>query len=129
LKRAAAQVFTGLYETAAYMELRRLPELFCGFQRRRGRGPTLYPVACLPQAWASGAPFLMLQACLGLEFDAQAREIRLRSPCLPAFLDEIALVNLSLNDACVDLALRREANNDVSLRVSRTSGDIRVSLV
>jgi glycogen debranching enzyme len=129
LKRAAAQVFTGLYETATYMELRRLPELFCGFQRRRGRGPTLYPVACLPQAWASGAPFLMLQACLGLEFDSQAREIRLRSPCLPAFLDEIALVNLSLNDACVDLALRREANNDVSLRVSRTSGDIRVSLV
>ncbi len=49
--------------------LRRLPELLCGFQRRRGRGPTLYPVACSPQAWASGALLLMLQASLGLEFD------------------------------------------------------------
>jgi glycogen debranching enzyme len=129
LKHAAAQVFAGLYEAAVYMELRRLPELYCGFQRRRGRGPTLYPVACSPQAWASGAPFLMLQACLGLEFDPAGREIRLRNPCLPSFLDEVALANLALNDGRVDLALRRESGNTVSLRVSRASGDIRVSMV
>jgi glycogen debranching enzyme len=129
LKDAAAKVFTGLYEAAAYMEMRRLPELFCGFQRGRGRGPTLYPVACSPQAWASGAPFLMLQACLGLEFAPQRREICLRRPWLPGFLDEIALVNLSLDGASVDLTLRREANNDVSLRVGRKRGDVHVSLV
>ena len=110
------------------MEMRRLPELFCGFQRRRGRGPTLYPVACSPQAWASGAPFLMLQACLGLEFDPDHHEIRLRRPWLPDFLDEIALVNLSLNNASVDLTLRREGD-EVSLCVGRRSGDVRVSLV
>jgi glycogen debranching enzyme len=129
LNRAAAKIFTGLYEAAAYMELRRLPELFCGFQRRRGRGPTLYPVACSPQAWASGAPFLMLQACLGLEFVPEEREIRLRGPWLPDFLHEITLVNLGLDDASVDLTLRRESDNDVSLRVDRKTGDIRVSLV
>jgi glycogen debranching enzyme len=129
LKDAAAKVFTGLYEAAAYMELRRLPELFCGFQRRRGRGPTLYPVACSPQAWASGAPFLMLQACLGLEFDPQGREIRLRRPSLPDFLDEVAIINLSLNDASVDLTLRRELDNEVSVRIGRKVGNIRVSLV
>jgi glycogen debranching enzyme len=128
-KRAAARILAGLYEAAAYMELRRLPELFCGFQRRRGRGPTLYPVACSPQAWASGAPFLMLQACLGLEFDPEGHEIRLRRPWLPDFLDEIALVNLSLNGASVDLTLRREKDNEVSLRVGRRSGDVRVGLV
>jgi glycogen debranching enzyme len=129
LKRPAARVFSGLYEAAAYMELRRLPELFCGFQRRRGRGPTLYPVACSPQAWASGAPFLMLQACLGLEFDPQGHEIQLRRPWLPDFLDEISLVNLSLNGASVDLTLRREKDNKVSLQVGGKSGDIRVGLV
>jgi glycogen debranching enzyme len=128
MKRAAGQIFGGLYEAACYMELRRLPELFCGFQRRRGRGPTLYPVACSPQAWASGAPFLMLQACLGLEFDPDRREIRLRRPWLPDFLDEIAIVNLSLNGASVDLTLRRE-RDDVSLCVGRRSGDVRVSIV
>jgi glycogen debranching enzyme len=128
MKHAAGRIFSGLCEAAGYMEMRRLPELFCGFQRRRGRGPTLYPVACSPQAWASGAPFLMLQACLGLEFDPDHHEIRLRRPWLPDFLDEIALVNLSLNDASVDLTLRREGD-EVSLCVGRRSGDVRVSIV
>jgi glycogen debranching enzyme len=128
MKHAAGQIFGGLYEAAGYMELRRLPELFCGFQRRRGRGPTLYPVAGSPQAWASGAPFLMLQACLGLEFDPDRGEIRLRRPWLPDFLDQIALVNLSLGDASVDLTLRREGD-EVSLCVGRRSGDVRVSIV
>jgi glycogen debranching enzyme len=127
-KRAAGQIFAGLYEAASYMELRRLPELFCGFQRRRGRGPTLYPVACSPQAWASGAPFLMLQACLGLEFDPDRGEIRFRRPWLPDFLDEISLVNLALNEASVDVTLRRE-KDEVSLRVGRRSGDVRVILM
>ena len=69
LKDAIDRVFKGLFDAATYMDLRRLPELFCGFQRGRGRGPTLYPVACSPQAWASGTPFSLIQASLGLEFD------------------------------------------------------------
>ena len=65
------------------MDLRRLPELFCGMRRRRDKGPILYPVACAPQAWAAAAPFAMLQACLGLEIDASQRLARLRYPRLP----------------------------------------------
>ena len=84
-KTAIEPVFKGVFAAATYMELRRLPELFCGFQRRRGRGPTLYPVACSPQAWASGALLLMLQASLGLEFDPAQNEIRFRDPRLPSF--------------------------------------------
>jgi glycogen debranching enzyme len=129
LKGAVAQVFTAMFEAAAYMDLRRLPELFCGFQRRRGRGPTLYPVACSPQAWATGAPFLMLQASLGLEFDVARNEIRLRDPCLPPFLEEVALSNLRLGDSSADLAVQREADGKVSLRVSRRSGNVQIGLV
>ena len=55
-KDAINRVFKGMFDAASYMDLRRLPELFCGFQRGRERGPTLYPVACSPQAWAAGAP-------------------------------------------------------------------------
>ena len=66
-KRAAAAIFTGLFDAAGHMELMRFPELFCGFPRRRGTAPTLYPVACAPQAWASAAPFALLEACLGLD--------------------------------------------------------------
>jgi glycogen debranching enzyme len=129
LKSAVAQVFTAMFEATAYMDLRRLPELFCGFQRRRGRGPTLYPVACSPQAWASGAPFLMLQASLGLEFDVARNEIRLRNPCLPPFLEEVTLSNLRLGDSSADLAVQREADGRVSLRVSRKSGTVQIGLL
>jgi glycogen debranching enzyme len=80
LKHSVEHVFKGLFDAASYMDLRRLPELFCGFQRERRRGPTLYPVACAPQAWASATPFTLLEAALGLEFDAQRGEGFLRNP-------------------------------------------------
>src|SRR5256886_16664644 len=90
-KTAVAQVFTAMFEAAAYMDLRRLPELFCGFQRRRGPGPTLYPVACPPPAWASGAPVLMLPASLGLEVAVARNGTPLGGPCLPPVLAEVAV--------------------------------------
>jgi glycogen debranching enzyme len=128
LKHSVEQVFKGLFDAATYMDLRRLPELFCGFQRERRRGPTLYPVACAPQAWASATPFTLLEAALGLEFDPGRGEIRLRNPRLPAFLNEVILRDLQLGDSSVDLRIRRQGD-DVSLEVLRTRGKIQVSIV
>jgi glycogen debranching enzyme len=128
LKHSVEHVFKGLFDAATYMDLRRLPELFCGFQRERRRGPTLYPVACAPQAWASATPFTLLEASLGLEFDAARGEIRLRNPRLPAFLNEVVLRDLQLGPSSVDLRVRRHGD-DVSLEVLRTRGRIQVSIV
>ena len=128
LKRSVERVFKGLFDAATYMEMRRLPELFCGFQRGRGRGPTLYPVACSPQAWASATPFTLIEASLGLQFDPAANEIRLHNPSLPSFLDEVVLRNLQLKDSSVDLKVRRHAN-DVSVEILERRGDIQVSIV
>lgn len=128
LKHAVEHVFKGLFDAATYMDLRRLPELFCGFQRERRQGPTLYPVACAPQAWASATPFTLLEAALGLEFDPGRSEIRLRNPRLPAFLNEVIIRDLQLGESGVDLRVRRQAN-DVSLEVLRTRGKIQVSIV
>ncbi len=128
LKRSVERVFKGLFDAATYMEMRRLPELFCGFQRGRGRGPTLYPVACSPQAWASATPFTLIEASLGLQFDPAANEIRLHNPSLPSFLDEVVLRNLHLKDSSVDLKVRRHAN-DVSVEILERRGDIQVSIV
>jgi glycogen debranching enzyme len=128
LKYAVDHVFEALFSAATYMDLRRLPELFCGFRREKGRGPTLYPVACAPQAWASATPFTLLEAALGLEFDARRGEIRLRNPHLPAFLNEVILRELQLGPSSVDLRVRRHGD-DVSLEVLRTRGQIQVSLV
>ncbi len=127
-KDAIDRVFQGLFDAASYMDLRRLPELYCGFQRGRQRGPTLYPVACSPQAWAAGTPLLLLQSCLGLEFDSDRNEILLRNPRLPTFLEEVMLRNLRLGQSVVDLMLRRHGN-DVSLQVLRNEGHIRVAAV
>ena len=128
LKHSVGQLFKGLFEAAGYMDLRRLPELFCGFQRERRRGPTLYPVACAPQAWASATPFTLLEAALGLEFDERRCEIRLRNPRLPAFLNEVVLRDLQLAGSSVDLRVSRHGD-DVSLEVLRTRGQIQVSIV
>jgi len=127
-KRALETLFAGLFSAATYMDQRRLPELFCGFRRQHGHGPTLYPVACSPQAWASATPFTLLEASLGLEFDPFNSEIRLRKPSLPAFLDEITLRDLRLGSARVDLRVRRHGDS-VSLDTPRISGHIRVAVV
>ncbi len=127
-KSEVDRLFHGLFDAATYMDLHRLPELFCGFQRARGRGPTLYPVACSPQAWASATPFSLLQAALGLELDPAAKEVRLRSPRLPKFLDEVILRNLHVGNSSVDIAVRR-SRETVSLSVLKTRGNIEVSVL
>ena len=129
LKRSVEHVFKGLFDAATYMDLRRLPELFCGFQRQRSRGPTHYPVACSPQAWASATPISLIEAALGLEFEPRRHEIRLRNPRLPSFLDEVTLRNLQLGDSSVDVKVRRH-QDDVALEVLRTRGKkVQVSIV
>jgi glycogen debranching enzyme len=128
LKRPVERIFKGLFDAASYMDLRRLPELFCGFQRQHGRGPTLYPVACCPQAWASATPFTLLEASLGLEFDQRNNEIRLRNPILPPFLDEVFLRNLRLGHSSLDLRVHRH-KGEVSVDIPRRLGRIQVSVV
>ncbi|HEY0265482.1 MAG TPA: amylo-alpha-1,6-glucosidase, partial [Rhizomicrobium sp.] len=127
LKRGASAIFEGLFDAAAHMDMMRFPELFCGFPRRRGTAPTLYPVACQPQAWASVVPFALLQACAGLELDHARCEIRFRNPQLPKFLEEVAINGLALGEASVDLRLRRHGDNTEVAIVSRR-GDIAVKI-
>ncbi len=126
-KNEALQILEGLFDAAANMDLRRLPELFCGFRRVPSSGPTLYPVACSPQAWASATPFALLQAVLGLGFDYTTRTIRFDRPRLPESLDEVRIRNLRLGNGVVDVQLRR-AGSDVAVNVLRRSGDVEVTV-
>jgi glycogen debranching enzyme len=127
-KSAALSVFKGLFEASTFMELNRLPELFCGFHKRADvEGPILYPVACSPQAWASAAVYLLLEACLGIETDPGQKCLRLLSPCLPDFLDEVRIENLSLGDGSLDLAVRRQDQSVVAEWV-RAKGGVKFEL-
>ncbi|MBK1661310.1 amylo-alpha-1,6-glucosidase [Paracraurococcus ruber] len=123
-RAAAARLLEGLTHAAARLDLRRLPELFCGFPRRGGQGPTAYPVACAPQAWAAAAPIGLLGACLGLSFDPAARLVRLERPVLPPGLDRVLLRGLSLGGARIDVQLRRGAGDSVAMSVPGRSGEI-----
>src|SRR5439155_2039767 len=95
--------FAGLFEASVMMESNRLPELFCGFHRRAGEGPTLYPVACSPQAWASGVVFHLVQSSLRLSIDAAHRGLCVDRAILPPFLTDVRLLNLELPFGTADL--------------------------
>jgi glycogen debranching enzyme len=127
-KEHALKLLLGLFDASIALELHRLPELYCGFDRLPGQGPTLYPVACLPQAWASGAVFHLLQACLGLTFSAEKPQLRFNHPRLPDYLHWIEVKNLHFRDGALDLVIRRHLQ-DVSVNVLRKEGDVEVAVI
>ena len=127
-KELAMRILSVQFEASTYFEASRLPELFCGFRRRGGKAPTRYPVACSPQAWASGAAFLMLQACLGMTIDASRGQIVLRYPSLPPCLERVRIRGLAVGDSSVDLVLRRYSGT-VGLDVERRRGKLEVVML
>jgi glycogen debranching enzyme len=123
LKPQAERIFCGMYDAALYVDLRRLPELFCGFARARGQGPTFYPVACSPQAWAATAMHATLGACLGLSFNVAERSVVFDRPRLPPFLAEVTLHNLVLGEARISVVLRR-MGGEVAMNVLARTGTV-----
>jgi len=105
-RASAATVLENMFRAASHFDMR-LPELFCGFPRAPGEPPIAYPVACMPQAWAAGSVFMVLQACLGLEIDGFRGEITLTKPHLPQGVDRIALWGVELGNRKIDIKLGR----------------------
>jgi glycogen debranching enzyme len=124
----ALVVMQGLFEATTYFELHRLPELFCGFERRPGIGPTSYPVACSPQAWSAGAGFLLLQSALGLDIDAPNRTVYFVQPRLPEAIQHLHIGRLQVADGELSFACTRHAH-DVDVAVMQRTGDLRVVVV
>lgn len=102
----AVRLLSEMFEAAATFDMQ-LPELFCGFDRSAGEPPIAYPVACMPQAWAAGAPFMMLQACLGICIDGFKREIHVDQPHLPIGIDEVVLRDIAMGEFKFNLGFER----------------------
>jgi glycogen debranching enzyme len=119
----ALRLLRGMFETASHFEMR-LPELFCGFPRKHGNTPVSYPVACLPQAWAAGAGFMLLQACLGIDIDGRAGEIRVQRPRLPLDVDQVSLRGLEVGGRTVDLVFQRSGEHVVAFTEGHDAGEI-----
>ena len=119
----AERILTALFEASRSIEASRLPELMCGFPRQSGEAPTLYPVACSPQAWAAGAVFMLLQGLLGMSIHAETRQVRLSRPRLPSFLHALTIRQLRVGEGELDLLLER-ADDEVVVRVLRRTASV-----
>ncbi len=126
-KEDTAEIMSQMFHLSLNVDLARLPELICGLGHRVGDGPTLYPVACSPQAWASAAPLSLLQSCLGISIDAGKSRIFLDTPVLPNFLDSVRIHNLKVGDGSIDLHFKRHLH-DVSVQIERRSGEVGITL-
>ncbi|UFN50125.1 amylo-alpha-1,6-glucosidase [Roseomonas sp. OT10] len=130
LRAPLEQLANGLYASALAVDMKRLPELFCGFPRVPGEAPTAYPVACLPQAWAAASAFAVVGAMLGISFRPEERVIRFLHPLLPPWLEEVRIENLRLLDASVDVRLRRHGEDgSVSLNLLGRRGQVEVAVI
>jgi glycogen debranching enzyme len=125
MSEAACRIFSGLFDAACRFPHFRLPELFCGFPRHAGEGPVAYPSACTPQAWASGAVFLLLQASLGIEIDARQGVVAVRDPHLPEWLKRVTVKDLPVGAGRATLHFRRE-KEAIEVGLSDVEGDIRL---
>jgi len=110
-KKLAGQILLALLDLSGEVELHRLPELICGTKRRPSEGPTLYPVACSPQAWAAATPFFILEGCLGISVQADRRRIIFDNPYLPEGIAQLSISNLRCGKAAIDLLLERRSDS------------------
>ncbi|HEX5412750.1 MAG TPA: amylo-alpha-1,6-glucosidase [Terriglobia bacterium] len=125
LGESAARVFSGMFDTVVSMELHHLPELICGLDRRPGEAPTLYPVACLPQAWSAASVFMLLGACLGISITASPPRVCFTRAYLPETIPEVQIRNLKVAQASVDLFVSRSGDH-FSVKVLRRKGKVEI---
>ena len=107
MQKQATQILSSHYDTARHFRHHRLPELFCGMGRGEQDLPVSYPVSCSPQAWASGAFFLLLRACLGLYPDAPRRSLKIVNPQLPPWMSELTLQRMQIGTSRVTVHFTR----------------------
>ncbi len=124
----AGEVLSGLWQAAQHFRRLRLPELFCGLGREGHDFPVHYPVACSPQAWSSAAWFCLLRASLGLFPDAPARTLRIASPRLPAWLDEVVLEGLRVGPARATVRFVRGPKGAFPEVVDVTGGPLKIRI-
>src|SRR5262249_23214076 len=100
------KIVADMFEAAVQFSMR-LPELYCGFPRSSTQAPVPYPVACLPQAWASGSIFMLLQATLGIRVDGTAGEVHIQHPVLPEGIESLRVCGLPICSTHIDIEFHR----------------------
>lgn len=121
----ALELAEGILDMTKRQPYQRPPELFCGFERTDDNDPVQYPVACTPQAWATGSVFQLLQMMVNLVPDAPSNTLRIIDPALPPSINYLSLHNLRVGPTLLDLEFER-SNGATACRVSKKRGNLRV---
>lgn len=119
----------GMYSAARQFELIRLPELFCGFSRVTHEAPTLYPVSCSPQAWASGVVFLLIHSMLGIRIHAKEKSLCFDCPELPVYLNRLTIKKLIIGGEVFSFTVRRAGQQDATIEMSERPKNWSVSIL
>lgn len=124
-RRGAAHILSELFAASVHFGMR-LPELFCGFQRFPGNDPIAYPVACIPQAWSSGAVFMILQGCLGISIDGWNNQVQIESPHLPAGVNQLRIRGLVVGNEQINITFQRIRERVVAFTEGQPQGNVQV---
>jgi glycogen debranching enzyme len=124
---ATNRIAAGLFDVASGARDFRLPELFCGFQRDGSRAIVAYPVACIPQAWAATAPFMLLQAMLGISAHAPSNRLTVDRPRLPDWLGAVEIRGIRVGNSKVSLAFR-QTGPSTGFSLLEQQGNVRVTM-
>jgi glycogen debranching enzyme len=131
----ALEVAQGILDMTSHQPYHRPPELFCGYSRTAEHSPIQYPVACSPQAWATGTIFQLLQMMVNLVPDAPSNYLRIIDPALPASIRQLSFRNLRVGSTLIDLEFTREQTTQsedsqmtTSCRVLKKRGNLRVTI-
>jgi glycogen debranching enzyme len=129
-QKQAMQLMGGLFDASMFINLQRLPELFCGMEKRQGEGPTAYPVACSPQAWSVAAVFNLLKAILQIKIQPLKKEVSFNKPVLPSYLKSINIKGLPVDGGYVDFEIIRYGrDNMIGINWNKNLDDWRLSIV
>jgi len=121
----ALELSQAIIEMCSEQPYHRPPELFCGYERTPNRSPVRYPVACSPQAWATGTIFQLLQLMINLQPDAANNCLRIIHPTLPSSIQSLSLDNLKIGETVLDLEFE-QSDGATACRVVRKRGNLRV---
>ena len=121
----ALEIAQAIIDMTSAQDYARPPELFCGYDRRPNVSPVRYPVACSPQAWATGSIFHLLHMIVNLIPDASSNCLRVVQPVLPESIRYLSLENLRIGNTVLHLEFER-SQDATACRVVSKRGNLRV---
>jgi len=119
----------GLINMTLMQPYQRPPELFCGFEHDGFITPVQYPVACSPQAWATGTIFQLISMMVNLVPNAPANRLNIIDPALPKSIDHLSIQNLRIGQSAIDLEFERSGGrigDTTTCRVNKNNSSLRI---